>query len=467
MQQRKLPQNDDVEASILGGILVRSDLLVQLDTLEIDDFANLKHRVVFEAMRNLETRNQPIDVVTVEHEVERAGKLDALGGVAFLGEIALRVPTVDNVVAYARIVQDLSMARRLAFAASEIVERCYAPDVEPAELLGEALGRLAQIDRAKHDSMISVGELTRRRFVELDALATKRGAGELALTGAPTGIAALDRKIGGYQFGIINLIAGRPAMGKSAVAKAAARAGNDVGYGVHVFSMEDSRTTYADRLLAGESGVSAEKLRQANLEGKHDGVSDYARVGTAATSLGKRTNWEIDDRKGLSAIEIVRAVRKHKKRLGTRVVIVDYLHLVRRNPRLEEHQALDEIMTTFANHIEPDEAWLVLSQLNRKLEERNDKRPQYGDLRGSGAIEERSKIIIGLYRGVVYGGQPKREIDYDCDCNDQMIASRLCTHGLTHAEWASQLQAVVIKNNNGEAPCRVFASWRGETLEVW
>src|ERR1041385_4378489 len=111
--RRVLPHNVDVEASILGGIIVRNEVLLQLETLEIDDFYDLKHKVVFEAIRNLEATSRPIDVVTLENEIEKAGKLDAIGGIAFLGELALRVPTADNVIAYAEIVGEKHQARKL------------------------------------------------------------------------------------------------------------------------------------------------------------------------------------------------------------------------------------------------------------------------------------------------------------------------------------------------------------------
>src|SRR3954469_918715 len=118
--RRVLPHNIDAEASILGGIIFRNEVLLQLEPRETNDFYDHKHKVVFEAIRNLEATAKPIDVVTIENEVEKAGKLDAIGGIAFLGELALRVPTVDNVVAYSNIVRDHSQARKLILAASEI-----------------------------------------------------------------------------------------------------------------------------------------------------------------------------------------------------------------------------------------------------------------------------------------------------------------------------------------------------------
>src|SRR5215467_9699122 len=125
MSRRVLPHNLDAEASILGGILLRNEVLVQLDTLEVEDFYDHRHKVVFQAIRNLEATSKPIDVVTLENEIAKVGKLEAIGGIAFLGELALRVPTADNVLAYTEIVQDKHQARKLMLASGEILERGY------------------------------------------------------------------------------------------------------------------------------------------------------------------------------------------------------------------------------------------------------------------------------------------------------------------------------------------------------
>src|SRR5258706_8106001 len=128
--RRVLPHNLDAEASILGGVILRNEVLNQLDTLEVEDFYDLRHRTVFQGIRNLEATGRPIDVVTLENEIEKAGKLDAVGGIAFIGELALRVPTPDNVVAYAEIVSQKSQARKLMLAGGEIQDKGFEDDVD-------------------------------------------------------------------------------------------------------------------------------------------------------------------------------------------------------------------------------------------------------------------------------------------------------------------------------------------------
>lgn len=459
MNRRVLPHNLDAEASILGGILLRNAVLVELDQLEVEDFYDHKHKVVFEAMRRLQAHDRPIDIVTLEVEIAKGGKLEAIGGIAFLGELTLRVPTADNVVAYTATVRDHAMLRRLALAAGELIERIYTGADDAQELLGDAMQMLAQLDRARPDDASPIGDLALRRMRELELLAAARARGELAITGVPTGIKGLDKRLGGWQFGIVNLLAARPAMGKTATALASTDAATAAGYATHVFALEDGWRALTDRCLSRESGISAERLRQGDV--RPENVRDLS---NAITKLVLRTNWLVDDRAGLSATEIVRSVRRHRSRLGTRLVVVDYVQLVRRTPGLSENEALDEIITTFATAAKADDlAYLVLSQLNRKVEERIDKRPQMADLRGSGALEERPKIIVGQYRGIEYHANPKRHIDYDCDCDGDVQA---CGHVPDPDTFAKMCQLLVLKNSNGQTG-RVFASWRGETTEIW
>lgn len=457
--RRLLPHNLSCEASILGGVLLRNQVLADLVELEVDDFYDHRHRIVFQAMRNLEAAARPIDVATVEAEIEKGGKIDAIGGVAFLGELALRVPTPDNVMAYTETVRDHAMVRRLALAAADITERAYNWEYSATELLGDAMAAIAKLDRSRPDDAQTIGELAMRRAKELEELIAARAAGGTVLTGVPTGIAKLDERLGGWQFGIANLLAARPAMGKTATAIATTDAATSAGYGTHVFALEDGWRALADRAISREAQISAERLRQGEIAGE-----DVRSVSIAVAKLSTRRNWLVDGRAGLSAQEIIRSVRRHRSRLNTRLVVIDYVQLVRRTPKLSENDALDEIITAFATAAKADDmAYLVLSQLNREVEKRVDKRPQMSDLRGSGALEERPKIIVGQYRGVEYYAKPKRHIDYECDCEDDV---KTCGHAPSVEQFQRTAQLLVLKNSNGQTG-RVFATWRGETTEIW
>lgn len=463
MIRRVFPHNLDAEASILGGILLRNDVLAQLDAIESDDFYDMRHKIVFGAIRALEAAGKPIDVVTLENEIEKQGKLDAIGGVAFLGELALRVPTPDNVDAYAEIVRDKAIARRLMLTASEILERGFEDDLDVGDYLDGAERRMLEVTarRSRSDEARPIGVLAQLRAREHEQLVAARARGDVALTGVPTGIAGLDRRLGGWQFEIVNLLAARPGMGKTATATATADAATAGGYGCHQFVLEDGWRALVDRAFARASKVSAEALRRGDIDAAR---GDVRALADALMRLVLRKNWYIDDRAGLTASEIVRSVRRMRKEIGTRIVIIDYVQLVRRRRGLSENEAIDEIITELATAAKEDGlCYLVLSQLNRKVEERVDKRPQMSDLRGSGALEERPKIVVLQYRGAYYHDDPQVHVDYDCDCPS---GSRMCPHVPTDEQFQRSVQLIVGKNNMGPTG-RVFASWRGETTEIW
>jgi len=448
----------DAEASILGGCLIAPYVLRDLE-LDVDDLFHFKHKVVFTALRNLEARSAPIDVLTVEAEVERAGKLDAIGGVSFLGELALRVPTVDNVHEYASLVRGEQTKRRVMVAASDIVMLAADPTVTGAQMLERASAAIGSIDGPTAERVETIGELAARRFADVERFAQEMAAGGRALSGVPTGVANLDAKLGGWQRGIVNLIAARPGMGKSSLALATADAASEAGYGAHVFTLEDSWHAYTDRQLARLAGVPAIKIRQADID-----RDEVARLYRAVVDLRDRKNWIVDERGGLTAQEVVRAMRRQQDRVGTRVAICDYIQLLkRRDPRMSDHEHLGDAMQTLVESAKVDDvAWVVLSQFNRELEKRVDKRPQLSDLRGSGEIEEKCKIAVALYRGSYYGGRPKRDVDYECNCPE---AVRSCAHAPSMQQWEEQCQLLVLKGGNGPTGL-VMAHWSGATTRI-
>lgn len=452
-----LPHNLDAEASILGAAIVRPELLTRLE-LETDDFYDHRHQVTWEALRNLEANGTPIDVVTLDAEIDRRGKLEAIGGIAFLGELTLRVPTTDNVVAYAKIVENHARVRAQAIAFSELAQRAVGWYDDPDELVGEAMATLAKLDRAQPDATVTIGELVKRRVRELEELARVRETGATGLVGVPTGIKSLDARIGGYPLGDISLLGARPAMGKTAMAMAAVDAATQASYGAHVFSQEGGWRMYADRAIARATGISVERVRKGEFA-----AGDAARVGHAMMRYGLRKNWLLDDRAGLSAAEIIRSVRRFKKTNNTKLVVIDYIQILRRSRGLSENEALDEIITMFAHAaLADDVAYLVLSQLNREVEKRVDKRPQKSDLRGSGALEERPRVIVSPYRGAYYYDVPKKGVEYDCDCQD----GTHCTHAPNAEQFKQLVQVLLLKNSNGQEGL-VEATWRGETTEMF
>jgi replicative DNA helicase len=408
--RRVLPHNLDAEASILGGIILRNEVLLQLETLEIDDFYHHQHKVVFEAIRNLEASAKPIDVVTLENEVEKKGKLDAIGGIAFLGELALRVPTVDNILAYTEIVKDHSQARKLILAASEISEKGYEDDLEIRDYLDDAEAKIFEVTQRKDKSGPEpVKSLVKKVFSSLD----ERFKSEGGITGVPTGFADLDTRTAGLQPTELIVLAARPAMGKTSFAlsmaqNAATAAGG--GWPCLVFSLEMSSTQLAERLLCSEAKVDSSALRRGQLQRQ-----DMTNLTYAAATLSKAPIL-IDDTPALSIREVRARARRFRsdpslfprdgsgKKFG--LILVDYLQLMRGSPqaaKASREQEISEISRGLKSLAKELECPVVaLSQLNRSLEQRTDKRPQLSDLRESGAIEQDSDVILFIYRDVVY-----------------------------------------------------------------
>lgn len=259
--KRVLPHNADAEASILGGILLQNSVLGELDSLEVDDFYLWQHRVVFEAMRNLEIARRPIDVVTVEAEVEKQGKLDAIGGVAFLGELAMRVPTVDNVLGYARIVRDHSMLRKLALTAGRAVERAGEWQYEADELLGETLADLQKLERGYREASEAIPVITVSAALdELERLA----ATPIFETPFPDLNATLG--FGGLLGGQVYYLCGGTGFGKTSWLATVVRAHATSGRPAIVAFWEMFAAYYVARMSAAALGVSANRILRGQVE---------------------------------------------------------------------------------------------------------------------------------------------------------------------------------------------------------
>src|SRR5499427_942777 len=305
--RRVLPHNLDAEASILGGILLRNEVLTTLDTLEVEDFYDHRHKVVFQAIRNLEASARPIDVVTLENEIAKQGKLEAIGGVAFLGELALRVPTADNVVAYAEIVTDKNQARKLMLAASEISEKGYEDGLEVRDYLDDAEAKIFEVtqrrDKAGPEPLKG---LVKKVFSSLD----ERFKAEGGITGVPTGFADLDLRTAGLQPTELVILAARPAMGKTSfamsVAQNAASAAAGAAWPCLVFSLEMSSTQLAERMLCSEARVDSSALRRGQLQRQ-----DMTNLTYAAASLSKAPIL-IDDTPALSLRELRARARRFR-----------------------------------------------------------------------------------------------------------------------------------------------------------
>jgi replicative DNA helicase len=306
---------------------------------------------------------------------------------------------------YAGIIRSASVKRQLLIVCADVAEAAKKDDVEGDEALSLAFQRLAGVVVSQTDDSTAIHDLVKERMGQLGQMADARAKGHAAIAGVPTGIASLDAVLGGFQRGIVTIGAGRPGMGKSAFALSCVRNATSQGIGCHVFSLEDTREAYVDRVIAGESGIPTEALRTGEL--RHD---QLGRIRASVDSLAASVPWLVDDRGGIDAEEIVRSVRRNMAKNKTQLVVVDYIQLIRGNRRLERHEAIGQIMQTFADAAKQDKVcYLVLSQLNRECEKRKPPKPVLSDLKESGSIEERAKCVLLFYREKYYNSNAKED----------------------------------------------------------
>jgi replicative DNA helicase len=448
-----------LEMSVIGAVIVAPDVLMLLPSLEMSDFRNHKPRAAWGAIRNLQASNAPIDVTTIGDELERSGMLETVT-FGWLGQCALTVPTTSNAIEYAKRLKDAALRQQLLEGLDDAMQSAKRGEITGGELLSSVMAQASRLDAEQPEDASTIGDVIKRRIAQLEQIAADRAAGRTIMSGFPTGIEKLDEKLGGWHPGIVSIVAARPAMGKSSLGLATADASSKAGFGVHLFSLEDTEQSYADRTLSRESGVDAEKMRNADLQ-----QGDMPALSNALRTLSRRQGWLFDGRSGITADEIVRSVRRRKKDNRTKVVIVDYVQLVRKqHARMSTHESLGEIVTALADAAKQDGmAYIVMSQLNREIEKREDRRPLMSDLRESGSLEERAKCVIGIYRGSAYKQPPKRCVDYDCDCKPAPKGD--CKHTPSDLTFESQVQLHVLKNSNGRTG-KITANWNGPTTRM-
>ncbi|MFM2152775.1 MAG: replicative helicase [Pseudomonadota bacterium] len=398
LNPRLAPQDVEAERSILGGILLTNEAFYDvLETVKTDDFYREPHRKVFAAMQELSQRNEPIDVITLADELRRGGDLESVGGVAYLSGLDAFVPATANITRYARIVRDKALARRLIGAAHEIAREGYDQLGPVDELLDAAESKIFEITEKKAANAFTVlGTSVKRVFSNLEALYER----QTEITGVPTGFTAFDKMTAGLQKGDLIIVGGRPSMGKtSVVMNMAGHIAIEEKRPVAVFSLEMSADSLTTRLFASEARVDGQRLRTGKLLD-----SDWPKLARAADRLFKAP-MHIDDSAGLTALEMRAKCRRLKAKTGElALVVVDYLQLMRGKPGTDSReQEISEIsrgLKALAREMECPV--IALSQLNRSLEKREDKRPQMSDLRESGAIEQDADLICFIYRDEVY-----------------------------------------------------------------
>jgi replicative DNA helicase len=395
--QKLPPQSIEAEESILSAILLENSTL--LDVLEIltpDDFYRTAHQRIFTAIEILFRKAEPVDLITMTNALREANQLEEIGGAAYLARLVDTVPSAINVAHYARIVRDKAALRRLIAKAGEITQRCFEDAGEFDQVLDFAEGAIFEISENKHRAAFH--PLSKIIDINIDAL-EKRQENRALVTGIPTGYTRLDNMTSGLQGSDLIILAARPAMGKTAlalnIARNAALGGN---VPVAVFSLEMSKEQLSMRMLCSEARVDSSRLRSGFLN-----PEDWTRITDAATTLSEAPIY-IDDSPDISATSIRTKSRRLKMDKDLGLIIIDYLQLMRGHESSErrdlEISDISRSLKLLAKEL--NVPVLALSQLNRKLEERSDKRPQLSDLRESGALEQDADVVAFIYRDEVY-----------------------------------------------------------------
>ncbi len=399
------PQSLEAEQAVLGGLLLDNQAWDRIsDLISENDFYRADHRLIFEHILLLIDNNKPADVLTVAESIERSAKLEEAGGQAYLGSLSLNTPSAANIRRYAEIVRERAIMRQLATAGAEISDSAYNPSGrDAAQLIDEAESKVFHIAEAGAKSkqgFVKIDPLLTETVERIDMLYSRENKNDVI--GLATGYVDLDRMTSGLQAGELIIIAARPSMGKTALAmNIVEHVALELKKAAAVFSMEMSGSQLALRMIGSVGRVDQHKLRSGTFE-----ETEWPKLVDAVGKLND-SNIHIDDTAGLNAMEVrSRARRLHRQCGGLSLIVVDYLQLMSGNAsRREENRATEVAEISRALKSLAKELKLpvvALSQLNRSVESRQDKRPMMSDLRESGAIEQDADLILFIYRDEVY-----------------------------------------------------------------
>ena len=394
------PHNLEAEQAVLGGVLLNNDAMNQLmDILSSDDFYRGAHATIFEGMALLYNESEPIDVITLSEVLTRTNQVETVGGIDYLAVLVQSVSTSAGIVYHAKIIKHASVRRRLISECSNISELCFQGQDDAEDLLEKAEQTIFNIAESQiKEGFQSLNQVIKGSMERV----VKAGESEGFLTGVTTGFEHFDRLTAGLQPSDLIIVAGRPSMGKTALAlNVGYNAAKNTKKGVAVFSLEMSKQQLGIRLLGFESRIDATRLRTGRLK-KHE----WQELIDSADRLSEIPIF-IDDSSAISVLEMKAKCRRLKKKGELGLVIVDYMQLIHGRRSAESRQLeMSEISRALKGLAKDlDIPVMALSQLNRKVEDRPNKRPQLADLRESGAIEQDADVIVFIYRDEVYNPQ--------------------------------------------------------------
>ncbi|HLS81722.1 MAG TPA: replicative DNA helicase [Steroidobacter sp.] len=397
------PHSVEAEQSLLGGLMLENEAWDRIgDIVSAEDFYRDDHRRIYRHIAKLIAEGKPADVVTVNESIESSEDKDKTGGLAYLGMLTQNTPTAHNIRRYAEIVHERAVMRRLVAVGTEIADSALNPlGKNVGQLLDEAESKVMEIAESGsrgRQGFIAMSQLVTQVMERVDQLYSRDDPSDI--TGIPTGFDDLDQMTSGLQEGDLIIVAGRPSMGKTAFSL---NIGENValktGMPVAVFSMEMGGSQLAARMLGSVGRIDQHKLRTGRLSD-----DDWSRLTTALGTLHD-ANIHIDETPALNALELrARARRLHRQYGKLGLIIIDYLQLMSANTsgenRATEISEISRSLKALAKELSVPV--IALSQLNRSLEQRPNKRPVMSDLRESGAIEQDADLILAIYRDEVY-----------------------------------------------------------------
>lgn len=394
------PHSLEAEQSVIGGLMLDNQAWDRIaDRVTEGDFYRNDHRQIFRAVASLADRSEPFDVVTLSEWLDNNAQLDNVGGLAYLGRLATDTPTAVNITAYADIVRERSVMRQLIAVGNDVAGMAYNPEGRSAkellDLAEQQVFKIAEQGDKSGGGFVEIQEAASKAIDRIHALFES----DSPITGIPTGYADFDDKTGGLQGSDLIIVAGRPSMGKTSFAmNLAENAAIKAKKSVAIFSLEMPGDQIAMRMMSSLGRIDQKSIRSGKLQ-----ESDWPRL-TSAVSLLSEAKIFIDDAASPSPTDIRARARRLKREHGLDMIVIDYLQLMsiagNSENRATEISEISRSLKSLAKEL--DVPVIALSQLNRSLESRPDKRPVMSDLRESGAIEQDADVIVFIYRDEVY-----------------------------------------------------------------
>jgi len=394
---KNMPASIDAERSVLGALLLNDEnVAIVVELLLPEDFYSPAHRIIYETIIEVSQKFKRVDIVTLQDELVKKGKLDVVGGLVYLLSLQEDIPALGLLEQHTQLIREKAILRKLIGSATSIISTCYTQDDENiVNVLDHAEKTIFEISNKRtNQTFVQLNIWLKKTFQHLsDIKSHSKG-----ITGIPTGFKKLDEMTSGFQAGDLIVLAARPSMGKTALSLSMALQAAEVGATVGFFSLEMAAEQLTLRLLSSESGIAHQNIRNATISSQ-----EWIELTNVAARLAERKMF-IDDTAMLSISDLRGKARKLKMEHNLKILVVDYLQLLHSTKRHENrHQEVSEISRSLkALAKELGVPIVALSQLSRAVDSRMDKRPILSDLRESGAIEQDADLIMFLYRDVIY-----------------------------------------------------------------